>query len=171
MNATVELSQTLLIWEDHQGLKRPNSEQGFVCKHCRSYVTTHTLFSGVQNRNHCPFCLWSRHLDLAKSGDRLAACKAVMQPVGLALKQLHKKYTPPSLPGPRNPHSLGELMLIHRCTECGKTSLNRIAADDDAATVLEVYEQSLTARWRLDGIRLLTARERKIVQARLFGLG
>ena len=161
MNEHYELKQTLMVWEHHQGLKRQTVEQGFVCKHCRNYVTTHTLFSGVQNRNHCPYCLWSRHLDLYEAGDRLAACKAQMQPVGLALKQSHKKY---------GQMSFGELMLIHLCTECGKTSLNRIAADDDAATVLEVYEESLTADWQLDGVRSLSATERPIIEARLFGV-
>jgi hypothetical protein len=46
----------------------------------------------VRNRNHCPYCLWSRCLDLFRAGDRLSACKAPMQPVGLALKHTRKKY-------------------------------------------------------------------------------
>ena len=162
MNENYELYQTLTVWENHQGLKRQKTEQGFICKHCRNYVTTHTLFSGVQNRNHCPYCLWSRHMDLYEAGDRLAACKAQMQPVGLAFKQSRKKY---------GQMGFGELMLIHLCTECGKTSLNRIAADDDAVTVLEVYEKSLTAEWQLDGIHVLSAAECSIVRSRLFGIG
>ena len=33
-------------------------------------------------------------------------------------------------------------MLVHMCDECGKPSINRIAADDDLATVLEIFESS-----------------------------
>lgn len=161
MNAYYDLDQTLMTWESQQGHHRQTTEQGFLCKHCHNYVSAHMLFSGVQNRNHCPYCLWSRHMDLYEAGDRLAACKAKMQPVGLALKQSHKKY---------GMGSLGELMLIHACTECGKLSVNRIAADDDAATVMEVYEASLAAGWRLEDIHPLTAAERPLVRSRLYGM-
>lgn len=160
MKRNYDLYQTLMVWENHQGRKQNQTEPGFVCKHCRSYVSAHMLFSGVQNRNHCPYCLWSRHMDLFKAGDRLAACKAEMQPIGLALKQSAKKY---------GPIGSGELMLIHLCTECGKASLNRIAADDDAATVLEVYEESLSTGWQLNSVYPLSAAERSIVRSRLFG--
>lgn len=33
-------------------------------------------------------------------------------------------------------------MLVHLCDECGKVSINRIAADDDPATLLEMLERS-----------------------------
>ena len=55
----------------------------FRCQHCGAYVSASRVLSGVSNRNHCPYCLWSRHLDLFEAGDRLAACKAPMRPVGL----------------------------------------------------------------------------------------
>ncbi len=67
-------------------------------------------------------------------GDRLSACKAGMRPVGLALKRVNKKYGSPKA---------GELMLVHACSECGKVSLNRLAADDDPQAVLETFEASL----------------------------
>jgi hypothetical protein len=162
MNANYDLYQTLMVWESHQGHRRQRAEQGFVCKHCHNYVSAHMLFSSVQNRNHCPYCLWSRHMDLNKAGDRLAACKSQMQPVGLAFKQSHKKY---------GQMSFGELMLIHLCIECGKLSVNRIAADDDAITVLEVYEESLSVAWQLDGVQPLSAAERTLVRSRLYGIG
>ena len=98
-----------------------------------SIVSTARLLSGVGNRNHCPYCLHSRHLDWQRAGDRLAACKGSMQPVGLTFKQIRKKYGA----------AHGELMLVHRCTECGKLSINRIAADDDSETMLVIYQHSL----------------------------
>ncbi len=141
-------------------------EGNFRCVHCQAYVTTDSLFSGVQNRNHCPYCLWSRHLDLDKAGDRLAACKAAMQPIGLTLKQAHKKY---ACVQP------GELMLIHLCTDCGKLSINRIAADDDADLVLAIYDQScrldeqLLAQLESNHVIALSPAQRSVVNARLFG--
>lgn len=141
-------------------------EKGFTCAHCRQYVTCSPSFSGVHNRNHCPYCLWSRHLDLRKPGDRLCACRAMMQPVGLTLKKTNKKY---------GPAQNGELMLIHVCVECGRLSINRIAADDDTFRILELFRSSLkltqgmNARFHQEGIQVLRAADKKIVYVRLFG--
>ena len=63
---------------------------GFRCTHCGAFVTRDTLLSGVVNRNHCPYCLWSRHVDWQRAGDRMSACKGRMYPVGLALKRERK---------------------------------------------------------------------------------
>lgn len=111
----------------------------FRCAVCGSYVSASPTLSGVQNRNHCPYCLASRHVDLLRPGDRLSACKAIMRPLGLTLKRVQKKYAVPNS---------GELMLIHRCDDCGKLSLNRIAADDDSQALLGVFETSQDHRTR-----------------------
>ena len=112
---------------------RPGMAGSFQCLHCHYHVSTEPLYAGVQNRNHCPYCLWSRHVDWKEAGDRLAVCRSEMQPVGLAFKLTRKKYASTD----------GELMLVHLCRECGKVSINRLAADDDPAKVLEVFENSL----------------------------
>lgn len=140
----------------------------FYCRHCGQYVSVLLALAGVHHRNHCPYCLWSRHLDLYASGDRLSACKAPMQPIGLALKRTHKKY---------GPIQQGELLLIHRCTECGQLSLNRLAADDDDELVLEVFYQSAAPAGGSGGptpalsgsIQALDLTALALVQARLFG--
>ena len=140
---------------------------GFTCGHCHSFVTTDSGLSGVHNRNHCPFCLWSRHLDLFAVGDRLSACKALMQPVGLTIKLTRKKYGP----------GHGELMLIHLCEECTALSINRIAADDDPQRLLTVFEGSfhldarLLSRLESDDIDLLTGMDGDAIHAQLFGPG
>lgn len=144
----------------------PNAAQDFTCGHCRFPVTTLRRLAGVLNRNHCPFCLWSRHLDLYRPGDRLSACKAPMRPVGLTLKQARKRY---------GREDQGELMLIHICTDCGKVSINRIAADDDSEQILAIFESSfrldgaLQARLDQGGIKALTRADAPLVQARLLG--
>jgi hypothetical protein len=140
-------------------------EDGFICKHCHAFVTTAPFLSGVQNRNHCPYCLWSRHVDLHAAGDRLCACKSPMQPVGLTAKAVNKKYAARS----------GELMLVHLCTECESLSINRIAADDIPETIFGIYgssdklEPSLQKRLANEGIHLLQEKDSETVQAQLFG--
>lgn len=137
----------------------------FTCLHCRRLVQAHELLSGVRNRNHCPYCLSSRHLDLYEAGDRLAACRGRMPAVAVTLKQNGDKYAADS----------GELMLVHVCEECGKASINRIAADDDNGLILQVFRQSqrLDARTRAalahSGIAPLGAAYDALVRRRLWG--
>ena len=143
-----------------------NINQDFRCLHCRAYVTVERAYSAVNNRNHCPYCLWTRDLDLFEAGDRLSACKGGMQPIGLTLKERRKKYAR---------LDQGELMLVHRCVECGKISINRIAADDFAPAILEVYETSLHLP-EIDRVLLTNSRiallgqeQRILVHSRLLG--
>src|SRR5215217_4590387 len=142
----------------------------FRCAHCHVLVSSAHILSGVNNRNHCPYCLWSCHLDLFSAGDRLCACKAPMKPVGLTLKKGRNKYQHLENHRPR-----GELMLIHECTDCQTLSINRIAADDDSATVLAVFENSfivaprVQARCREHGIIILDSADTQIVQVQLYG--
>lgn len=105
----------------------------FLCAHCLNHVSAAKLFSGVNNRNHCPYCLWSRHMDLFEAGDRLSACKGSMRPVGLTHKRSRNKYAT---------QAIGELMLVHQCVECETISINRIAADDVSDVILDVFETS-----------------------------
>ena len=144
---------------------RSQTDDGFLCKLCNAYVSSASFLSGVQNRNHCPYCLWSRHLDLYAAGDRLSACKSPMRPIGLTVKATRKKYG----------SGHGELMLIHLCTDCTALSINRIAADDDPQKVFDVFEGffrlDVSTQTRLDaeGIRALTAADSNTVSAQLFG--
>ena len=108
----------------------------FECGHCRLRVSAEPLLSGVQNRNHCPHCLWSKHVDLLAAGDRLCACKGPMRPVGLARKRSNKKYAPAT-------EAAGELLLVHQCAACGAFSLNRLAADDSPPRLWDVFQDSL----------------------------
>ncbi|MGE5123575.1 MAG: RNHCP domain-containing protein [Acidobacteriaceae bacterium] len=143
------------------------AENGFWCKHCDAFVYALPGVSGVVNRNHCPYCLWSCHLDHFQTGDRLSACRAVMQPIGLTIKPTRNKYG--------GSHS-GELMVIHQCRDCGKLSINRIAADD----LVEVVEGIFRASFHLDeriqanlhqaGIHPLLDMDEHIVQCQLYGV-
>lgn len=139
----------------------------FRCLQCRYHVSANPILSSVSHRNHCPYCLWSRHLDLIAAGDRLSACKGPMRPLGLTLKRSHNKY---------GHLSSGELMLAHKCTECGKLAINRIAADDDADLLLDTFERSLELDSRQlaelmdEQILILGSGDEDLVRSRLFGV-
>jgi len=94
------------------------AEAPFVCGHCGRRVPT--LPSGGRHRNHCPYCLYSRHVDGGMTGDRASACGALMEPLGTFQR--------------RN----GEYALVHRCLGCGSERFNRIAADDDLPLALSL---------------------------------
>lgn len=63
-------------------------------------------------RNHCPVCLWSRHVD-NDPGDRASACRGLMLPGWTAWR-----------PGKG-------LVIMHCCVRCGFIRANRIASDTD----------------------------------------
>ena len=94
---------------------RPHGDS-FKCGNCGQFVGP--TVSGGHNRNHCPLCLFSRHVDADVSGDRLNVCGGSMEPVGA--------FTRPK----------GEHCIVHRCLRCGYERFNRIAADDDFERVL-----------------------------------
>lgn len=101
---------------------KESSEEVFKCKHCRRFVCAPP--SGGRHRNHCPFCLYSRHVDDRKPGDRMSTCGCVMQPSGYF----------------QRPN--GEYVIVHTCLGCGFERFNRIAADDDFDLVLSLPAQA-----------------------------
>lgn len=147
-------------------LRQSEKNTDFRCAQCKAAVSSDHAISGVNNRNHCPHCLWSKHVDLHKPGDRLAECRSRMQPIGLTLKRTLKKY---------GDEMQGELMLIHRCTGCGKLSINRIAADDDPQVVVRIFQAASDLDMatlnvmRSNGIIPLGSDDFATVLARLFG--
>jgi hypothetical protein len=89
----------------------------FNCKNCNKRVR-HSA-PGTKNRNHCPSCLFSLHVDV-DIGDRKNKCGGLMAPIG--------KYYKPD----------GEEVLIHKCQDCGEIRKNRIAGDDNWELVEEL---------------------------------
>jgi hypothetical protein len=89
-----------------------------------------------------------------------------MRPIGLTTKRCRNKYA--SERG-------GELMIIHQCAGCGTFVINRIAADDSAAALFEVFTQSadintaLHAELAASDVLMLTAGDSGLLHRRLFG--
>jgi RNHCP domain len=100
---------------DGRGHRQPST---FRCRHCGLDVSTQA--PGTAHRNHCPNCLWSRHLDDDTPGDRDADCGASMEPIAVSVRRD------------------GEWVLIHRCTMCDALNLNRTAGDDNPLLLLRL---------------------------------
>jgi hypothetical protein len=143
-----------------------DDKEVFLCSNCGRLAPLPKLI-GTENRNHCPFCLWSKHLDLRKAGDRKSNCKAGMKPIALTFKQEGKDKW--------GRLKQGELMLVHKCTSCGKISINRIAGDDNSYEILEVWENSqksitdLVGQLQKEKIKMLAREDKKEIVNQLFG--
>jgi len=88
-------------------MNRRQQNEGFVCENCGARVEPLTNGS---YRNHCPFCLYSKHVD-EQPGDRRSRCHGLMRPVGLVYKRM-KGY-----------------QLVHQCLKCGVVKVNKVAVD------------------------------------------
>lgn len=97
-------------------MSRSEENTGFVCGHCGRAVLPLTNSS---YRNHCPFCLYSKHVDL-KPGDRMSGCGGTMRPIGLRYK------------GGKG------FQILHVCLQCGAERVNRISRDTIQPDDLEV---------------------------------
>ena len=119
-------------------------QESFTCLVCGRLVSPEG--AGTAHRNHCPYCLSSKHLD-TEPGDRSAACGGTMEPIAVWVRKG------------------GEWALIHRCRVCGALSSNRIAADDNPVKLLSLAMKPVSSPpFPLERIAELTellAREKK----------
>lgn len=79
--------------------------EDFTCEHCGAGV------KGNGYTNHCPKCLWSKHVDV-HPGDRAAECGGMMEPVGVHIQG-------------------GEHDIVHQCVKCGHRKYNKVEEGDD----------------------------------------
>lgn len=96
--------------------------ESFICASCGKAVPP-VEFGGNQ-RNHCPHCLSSVHVDITP-GDRRASCRGVMKAISIYVQQ-NKEWS-----------------IIHQCTKCSSVKLNRIAADDNELLLLTMAAEPL----------------------------
>ena len=94
--------------------------ENFTCEHCGASVI------GNGYTNHCPKCLWSKHVDV-HPGDRAAGCGGPMEPVRIEDEN-------------------GESILTHRCVKCDHEKRNKLAQEDEYAKVVAVAKAQAT-RW------------------------
>ena len=90
--------------------------ENFVCEVCESAV------EGDGFTNHCPHCLWSKHVDNFP-GDRACECRGLMEPYALEIVE-------------------GQYVISHRCESC--KSIRRVkASDQDSHDALIKLSQSV----------------------------
>ena len=98
--------------------------EGFVCAQCGETVLP--ADNGIQ-RNHCPFCLYSLHVDDVP-GDRQGECQGLMEPVGVD-----------EMAGDR-------VVIRHRCLRCGKEGRNRAALNSSVQPDSQQALRALVSR-------------------------
>ncbi|MBO5682389.1 MAG: RNHCP domain-containing protein [Clostridia bacterium] len=80
------------------------NDSGFICAHCGKKVEP----LGYTSRDHCPFCLWSIHIDV-NPGDRANECQGNLVPIKAE-------------PDPKR-----GFVIIYKCDKCGELHRNRAA--------------------------------------------
>ncbi|MFA6518213.1 MAG: RNHCP domain-containing protein [Candidatus Shapirobacteria bacterium] len=80
--------------------------ENFKCERCGEEVT------GDGYTDHCPRCLWGKHVDEIIPGDRKSGCKGLMEPVGVDKVK-------------------GEDKIVYKCLKCGHKFRVRLAENDD----------------------------------------
>ena len=100
----------LLLDRSLSAQKRKNPihrDAPFLCLNCGKDIEA----GKGKIRDHCPFCLWGRHMDVVP-GDRLSGCRGLMKPVSL--------------------ENAGEDFWVHyECLSCSHTWRVRAHPDDN----------------------------------------
>ncbi len=92
--------------------------EDFECEHCGKQV------KGNGYTNHCPYCLWSKHVDI-NPGDRAETCGGKLEPIAI--------------------EGGTEFVILYRCQKCKQQRRNK-SAREDAADVLVAIAAKRAAR-------------------------
>jgi len=90
--------------------KFQRTKEDFICEHCGAEVV------GSGYTNHCPKCLWSKHVDI-NPGDRAATCGGLMRPKSVETKE-------------------GGYVIVQECQKCGFVRKNKFQKEDDFDVLL-----------------------------------
>ena len=88
--------------------------EDFTCEHCGKPV------KGNGYTNHCPFCLWGKHVDI-QPGDRLGKCLGMMKPIQADV-------------------SKGQYVLLHVCMKCSTEKRNVVSPNDSFDELVKVQK-------------------------------
>lgn len=96
--------------------KFQRTKEDFTCEQCQ------TLVIGDGYTNHCPNCLWGKHVDV-NPGDRAANCGGMMEPIAVQF-------------------SGGEYKIHYRCLKCKFERPNRASESDNREILDSLLNQS-----------------------------
>ena len=90
-------------------------DEEFTCENCGKHVPN----LGYSCRNHCPYCLYSKHVDV-NPGDRSEKCHGLLKPIGLEIDS-KKGY-----------------VILFQCQKCNKITKNKAAEDDNTDLIIKL---------------------------------
>jgi len=90
-------------------------DESFICENCKEKVEP----LGYSCRNHCPKCLYSKHVDI-NPGDRAEECHGLLEPIGIEMNN-KKGY-----------------VIVYKCQKCGKIRKNVAARDDNMKLIIKL---------------------------------
>jgi ribosomal protein L37E len=91
------------------------NKENFICEKCGQNVI------GNGFTNHCPNCLWSKHVDI-NPGDRGENCGGLMIPVGILKKK-------------------GDYYINHQCQKCGFERSKKMEPNDNFDQIVSVSKK------------------------------
>ncbi len=94
--------------------------ENFTCEQCGRII------KGTGYTDHCPDCLWSRHVDI-NPGDRKSRCKGMMEPVSIEICG-------------------GKNIIHYQCTECSHKHRVKTTPDDNLNEIVKLSSRPLEKR-------------------------
>ena len=94
-------------------------DEEFICENCGKKVSK----LGYSCRNHCPHCLYSKHVD-KNPGDRAEDCKGKLEPIEIEINS-KKGY-----------------VIVFKCQKCGAIRKNKAAEDDSFDEILKISNKN-----------------------------
>ena len=92
-------------------------DENFICENCGFHVEK----LGYSCRDHCPNCLYSKHVDILP-GDRANRCKGLLKPIGIEkFKDTYK--------------------IIYKCSKCNTSHKNIMSKDDNMDILINLSVQ------------------------------
>lgn len=88
-------------------------KENFRCEKCGYEV------NGDGYTDHCPKCLWGKHVDREIPGDRASECRGMLEPVGAEYKS-------------------DKFKIHYKCMRCNYEFWVRESTDDDRKKLVEL---------------------------------
>jgi hypothetical protein len=107
----------VIIYKDNFNMPKrfTKKQEDFICENCGQKV------QGTGYTNHCPKCLWSKHVDV-NPGDRAEVCGGMMKPVDLYMEGQ-------------------DWIITHECQKCDFTRRQKVVDEDDFEEVIRLEQE------------------------------
>lgn len=92
------------------------NQENFICEKCGVKVI------GDGYTNHCPKCLWSKHVDV-NPGDRASECQGMMKPIKVEMEK-------------------GEYLMTYHCEKCSFERRKKLEPGDNFDEVIRISKAS-----------------------------